>query len=52
MSLSLVVFDVLEVVLVEDATASIEWRLHDETLDRLKKQYRQDVVPARDVRFD
>ena len=42
----------LEVVLVEDATASIEWRLHDETLDRLKKQYRQDVVPARDVRFD
>jgi nicotinamidase-related amidase len=41
----------LRVVLVEDATASVEWRLHDETLERLQKQYRQDVVSARDVRF-
>ena len=41
----------LRVVLVEDATASIEWRLHDETLARLRKQYRQDVVSAEDVRF-
>jgi nicotinamidase-related amidase len=42
----------LRVVLVEDATASVEWRLHDETLARLQRQYRQDVVSARDVRFD
>jgi nicotinamidase-related amidase len=42
----------LRVVLVEDATASVEWRLHDETLERLRKQYRQDVVPAAEVRFD
>jgi nicotinamidase-related amidase len=42
----------LRVVLVEDATASVEWRLHDETLERLQKQYRQEVVSADDVRFD
>jgi nicotinamidase-related amidase len=42
----------LRVVLVEDATASVEWRLHDETLERLVKQYRQEVVSAADVRFD
>jgi nicotinamidase-related amidase len=42
----------LRVVLVEDATASIEWRLHDEALERLKKLYRQEVVPANHVRFD
>ena len=42
----------LRVVLVEDATASVEWRLHDEALERLQKQYRQEVVSARDVRFD
>ena len=41
----------LRVVLVEDATASVEWRLHDETLARLEKQYRQEVVSAADVRF-
>jgi nicotinamidase-related amidase len=41
----------LRVVLVEDATASVEWRLHDETLERLEKQYRQEVVSAHDVRF-
>ncbi|HEX5087622.1 MAG TPA: isochorismatase family cysteine hydrolase [Nocardioides sp.] len=42
----------LRVVLVDDATASVEWRLHDETLARLQRQYRQAVVPARRVRFD
>ncbi len=42
----------LRVVLVQDATASVEWRLHDETLERLKRQYRQEVVSAADVRFD
>jgi nicotinamidase-related amidase len=41
----------LRVVLVEDATASVEWELHDQTLARLKAQYRQDVVRADDVRF-
>lgn len=39
------------VVLVEDATASVEWELHDQTLARLQKQYRQEVVKAEDVRF-
>jgi nicotinamidase-related amidase len=39
----------LRTVLVEDATASVEWRLHDETLERLEKQYRQEVVSAQDV---
>jgi nicotinamidase-related amidase len=42
----------LRVVLVEDATASVEWELHDQTLARLRAQYRQDVVRAADVRFD
>jgi nicotinamidase-related amidase len=42
----------LRVVLVADATASVEWRLHDETLERLQKQYRQEVVFADDVRFE
>jgi nicotinamidase-related amidase len=42
----------LEVVLVEDATASVEWKLHDQTLDRLAAQYRQRVVSADDVDFD
>ena len=41
----------LRVVLVEDATASVQWRLHDQTLERLHQQYRQDVVSAADVRF-
>ena len=35
--------------LVEDGTASIEWAQHDQTLARLKEQYRQDVVSAADV---
>jgi len=42
----------LRVSIVEDATASVEWRLHEETLQRLEKQYRQEVVSADDVRFD
>jgi len=41
----------LRVTLVEDATASIEWSQHDQTLARLKEQYRQDVVKASDVDF-
>lgn len=41
----------LRVTLVEDATASIEWEQHDQTLARLKEQYRQDVVSAADVDF-
>ena len=41
----------LRVVLVEDATASVEKRLHDQTLERLHQQYRQDVVSIGDVRF-
>ena len=42
----------LPVVLVEDATASIDWTLHDQTLERLHEQYRQDVVSTADVTFD
>jgi nicotinamidase-related amidase len=42
----------LRVVLVQDATASVEWRLHDQTLERLHAQYRQDVCSAADVSFD
>jgi nicotinamidase-related amidase len=41
----------LRVVLVEDATASVEWEQHDQTLARLQAQYRQDVVKADDVTF-
>ena len=41
----------LRVVLVSDATASVEWRLHEETLDRLRQQYRQPAVASEDVRF-
>jgi nicotinamidase-related amidase len=42
----------LHVVLVEDATASIDRQLHDQTLGRLHEQYRQEVVSADDVSFD
>jgi len=42
----------LRVVLVEDATASVESRLHDQTLERLREQYRQDVCSTDDVSFD
>jgi len=41
----------LRVTLVEDGTASIEWEQHDQTLARLKEQYRQDVVSAADIDF-
>ena len=41
----------LRVVLVEDATASVEKRLHDLTLERLREQYRQAVVLAGHVCF-
>jgi nicotinamidase-related amidase len=41
----------LRVVLVEDATASVERELHDQTLERLQMQYRPDVRSAADVRF-
>ena len=34
------------VALVEDGTASVRWDLHDHTLDSLRAQYRQPVVPA------
>ena len=44
--------DDLRVVLVEDATASVESRLHDQTLERLHAQYRQDVCSTADVWFD
>lgn len=39
----------LRVTLVEDGTASIEWAQHDQTLARLKEQYRQQVLKAGDV---
>ena len=39
------------VTLVEDATASVEWRLHDQMLEQLQGQYRQDVQRAADVDF-
>ena len=42
----------LRVVLVEDSTASVEWRRHDQTLERVEKQYRQKVVSADDVSLD
>lgn len=41
----------LRVTLVEDGTASIEWKQHDQTLARLQEQYRQDVVKAADLEF-
>jgi len=41
----------LRVVLVEDATASVEKRLHDQTLERLQAQYRQEVASAEQVSF-
>jgi nicotinamidase-related amidase len=42
----------LRVVLVEDATASIEWQLHDQTLERLHEQYRQEVRSTAEISFD
>jgi nicotinamidase-related amidase len=40
------------VVLVEDATASVDPALHDETLKRLEAQYRHPVVAADEVQFE
>lgn len=34
------------VALVRDGTASVRWDLHDHTIDSLREQYRQPVVPA------
>jgi nicotinamidase-related amidase len=42
----------LRVVLVEDAIASVEWRLHDQTLERLHEQYRQEICSASEISFD
>ena len=39
----------LAVTVVSDATASIEWSLHDDALERLQQQYRQEVATADDV---
>jgi nicotinamidase-related amidase len=39
----------LAVTMISDATASVEWQLHDETLQRLQAQYRQEVVTAEEV---
>jgi len=41
----------LRVTLVEDATASVEWRQHDLTLERLQQQYRAQVLPVAEVGF-
>jgi nicotinamidase-related amidase len=42
----------LRVALVENATASIQWQLHDQTLERLHEQYRQEVRSAAEISFD
>ena len=34
------------VALVQDGTASVRWDLHDHTIESLREQYRQPVVPA------
>lgn len=39
----------LRVTVVRDATASVEWSLHDEALARLQAQHRQDVEDADEV---
>jgi len=41
----------LRVVLVRDATASVDEALHDQVLERLQQQYRQEVVWAENVVF-
>ena len=41
----------LHVVVVEDATASTEWQLYDETLERLQDQYRQEVRSVAETFF-
>ena len=42
----------LRVVLVEDATASIERQLHHQTLERQHEQYRQEVRSEAEISFD
>jgi nicotinamidase-related amidase len=42
----------LRVLPVRDATASVTEPLHEQTLDRLEMQYRQQAAWASDVRFD
>jgi nicotinamidase-related amidase len=42
----------IHVVLVRDGTASVHEALHEQILERLHEQYRQDVVWADDVAFD
>jgi nicotinamidase-related amidase len=39
----------LRAVIVSDATASVRWACHTETLDRLSRQYRQRVTTATDA---
>ncbi len=39
----------LAVTIVSDATASIEWSLHDQALERAQQQYRQEVLTADEV---
>jgi nicotinamidase-related amidase len=41
----------LKVILVQDATASVDPELHVETLDRLRAQYRQSVVHTDEAQF-
>jgi nicotinamidase-related amidase len=41
----------LSVTLVADATASPSEELHEQTLERLHRQYRQEVLRAADVQF-
>lgn len=42
----------IHVLLVRDGTASVQEALHEQTLERLHEQYRQDVLWADDVAFD
>jgi nicotinamidase-related amidase len=42
----------IAVVLVRDGTASVQEELHEQLLDRLEQQYRQEVRWAEDVRFE
>jgi nicotinamidase-related amidase len=37
------------VTIASDATASIEWKLHDDALERMQKQYRQEVRTADEI---
>ena len=39
----------LRVIVVSDATAAITWSLHDDALERLRKQYNQEVLTSEEV---